>query len=1297
MDWESVQRIFDSQSSTLKDWSDAVNGVDQARQALGDACNNLANSGSAQDRAAMHDAYDKYSQEMAGTAGLVPVIPGSLGQALDLLHIDPIGSLSKALQQQVSQMPNAADTIDMLDLSQGRRMTRQDQNLCDQAREYFRHARNAPPRTDPLAIDLDGDGVETVSSSEGAMFDSDGDGLRTSTGWVSGDDGLLVMDRNGNGVIDDGTELFGSDTSLAAGGLASDGFSALADLDSNGDGVIDQADTAFSSLRVWRDFDGDGVSREAELFSLSDLGIQSISLARTTQGTVLPDENSVVSSGTVQFADGHTGTAESLGLVQDNFYNEECAPIPLSAEAAALPSMAGMGALRSLTEAATTSPDVLSVLQQYAGCQTIFEQRALLDQLVTAWAQTAPDVSAGIQYSFHLQTRYINGDPTLGDTPEYTSELQQLKVLEQFNGVALGSTSSTMVFEDQLADIQNGYEALKKGVFECLLTQTLLKPYLDAVTETDDGTAFDYSKVQALFDQRIATNASEGLLELVHFYRLMGGFVTATGWDLADFVNQRLGSFDSSDTALAGELGRYAFVLGDAAGNTLSTKDGETVFAGAGNDTISASDGGRNVIFAGDGDDIIIDGSGDDLIDGGAGNDTITDQGTGTNTLRGGDGNDTITFSFMANNTIEGDAGDDVISMDVPNAGPSSVNHTNVLAGGAGNDTLISGASADTYLFNRGDGQDSITDDGYASGETAGADKVVFGTGITSSNLQFQHSGSDLVIKVNDPNNPAATDQITVKNWNNSYYRLEQFVFSDGTALSSDDVTNLSLTGTDGADSISFWSTNGLTANGMGGDDVITDNVGVSGTIYGGDGNDTITDANGDDLIDGGAGNDTITDQGTGTNTLRGGDGNDTITFSFMANNTIEGDAGDDVISMDVPNAGPSSVNHTNVLAGGAGNDTLISGASADTYLFNRGDGQDSITDDGYASGETAGADKVVFGTGITSSNLQFQHSGSDLVIKVNDPNNPAATDQITVKNWNNSYYRLEQFVFSDGTALSSDDVTNLSLTGTDGADSISFWSTNGLTANGMGGDDVITDNVGVSGTIYGGDGNDTITDANGDDLIDGGAGNDTITDQGTGTNTLRGGDGNDTITFSFMANNTIEGDAGDDVISMDVPNAGPSSVNHTNVLAGGAGSDTLISGASADTYLFNRGDGQDSITDDGYASGETAGADQIQFGSNISYDQLWFEHVGSDLKILVIGTNDSVTVKNWYGNSEYQIETLQAGDHYMLSQSQVENLVQAMSSFAPPPQGEIVLSQTYRDAVGGALAANWVPPSPNS
>ena len=127
---------------------------------------------------------------------------------------------------------------------------------------------------DPLVLDLNGDGVHLTWQSVAApMFDMKNTGFAVHTGWVQSDDGILVHDANGNGAIDNASEMFG--------GPGAVGFAALAQDDDNSDGVIDASDAIYSQLQVWRDLDGNAQVDQGELQSLADLGIASIAVAAT--------------------------------------------------------------------------------------------------------------------------------------------------------------------------------------------------------------------------------------------------------------------------------------------------------------------------------------------------------------------------------------------------------------------------------------------------------------------------------------------------------------------------------------------------------------------------------------------------------------------------------------------------------------------------------------------------------------------------------------------------------------------------------------------------------------------------------------------------------------------------------------------------------------------------------------------------------------------------------------------------------------------------------------------------------
>jgi hypothetical protein len=138
----------------------------------------------------------------------------------------------------------------------------------------------------PLVLDLNGDGVQTLGIEEGVQFDLLNTGTAQQVGWVDKHDGLLVMDLNQDGVINTGAELFGSSTALTQGGLAEDGWLALAQYDLNTDGLIDAKDAVFKDLQVWVDANSNGVSDAGELKTLADTGVQSIDLKHDNAQTM---------------------------------------------------------------------------------------------------------------------------------------------------------------------------------------------------------------------------------------------------------------------------------------------------------------------------------------------------------------------------------------------------------------------------------------------------------------------------------------------------------------------------------------------------------------------------------------------------------------------------------------------------------------------------------------------------------------------------------------------------------------------------------------------------------------------------------------------------------------------------------------------------------------------------------------------------------------------------------------------------------------------------------------------------
>lgn len=880
----------------------------------------------------------------------------------------------------------------------------------------FNGAKKWTPPRDPIILDLNGNGFETIGLSSNIYFDHDGDGILTKTGWVGKNDALLVWDRNINGSIDTGAELFGDFTPLPNGALAPNGFAALAALDANGDGVLDASDPFFAELKLWRDASQDGETGAGELISLADAGIVSLNLANVLKNQGLSNGNTLSREGSFTRADGSTAAMGEFKLATDTFDTQFANAIEVPEALRSLPSMSGSGNVRELQQAAAQSGELAGLLSQFQGAGTRAAQKVLLDQLLTRWADTSgmaasmEERAAGkyrIQYDAFGNVRrsdniYKPVTATGGDTlpsvsggmtdlagnrvnDQYKALIaewsRKLHVLEAFNGqyffnlpekksqtegANFGLTidaarSSSTNTGSAAAMIEASFPTLKIQFSQAQLD--LLQQSYDALVESVYSSLVIQTRLKPYLDS----------LELVF---------DETGLRLdASALNQMLAQKQAADpeNALADllDLDRYAQrYLSSTNWDGLARFDQwvDTLPASTSIQALLAEFKVRRLT---------------------AGDDTswLTDK---ADIVLAGDGKDTL-YGYNSNDRLFGQGGDDRIY-----AGDGD----DLISGGAGNDQLFGGAGADMYVFGLGYGHDTIRD--YA--ENGVQRDTVRLVGLNPADIEVRADHDDnLTFSIRSSGETLSVPR------NGSWWGkngVGQYVFEDGTVWSHDDALRATvLPATEG-------------------DDVIHGSS-ASDTITGQAGDDTLVGNAGDDLIDGGAGNDLLIGS-TGWNWIY-------ENGSYRAERRTT---------------------------------SSVSANGNDTYLFGRGDGQDTVIDGDSTSGNI---DTLRFKEGVAVADLRFTRNGSDLVIGILNSDDQVTLKQYFDASWGaaDTTYLIERIAFADGTALSFADVQRILFAGSERAETIV----------GSGADDVLT----------GQDGDDVLLGGAGHDVLDGGAGNDVL------------------------------------------------------------------------------------------------------------------------------------------------------------------------------------------------------------
>ena len=958
----------------------------------------------------------------------------------------------------------------------------------------FKLAEGVPaPRRDPILLDLDGDGFETLGQGSAVYFDHDGNGFAELTGWAGSDDGLLVWDRNGDNLIRDGSELIGDMTLLPSGTRASSGAAALAFFDQstaggNGDGSVDSDDAIWSELRAWKDLDSDGFTDPGELLTLEEAGVSRFSLDFALSSTPDGRDNILVRTGTFQRADGTSGSMGEYLLARDTSVTLMDHTVELSAEILDLPEVRGSGNALDLRQAmAQDATGALRGLVESFVAETDAQRRSmLLDQILFAWAGCAEVNPASRGGSF---------------------DARKLAVLEKFLGESFDGALGANPTADASILLQRGYGLLAEGVYAQLLVQTHLQDLYYSIDYTLDRATLsvqpDFDRVTQKLDDALQADPASGRELLSEFARMLRGLETLPADDYA-----RLRAHFAShgeDLAITFDSGGRNVIADVDSTNTIrGSTDADLLAGGDGNDSITAYDG-NDVIYGGEGDDVLSGCENDDQLYGGVGRDQ----------LFGAEDND-------------------------------------VLDGGAGNDLLIGGAGNDVYILALGTGQDEIIDYDATPGNVDAIRIDFSAAGLAAriwrhgDDLYVGLDGTDDAVHVREWFFGTANRVEEVILADGSRIGADQLAASRFIGSAQADVISAAdtndiveglagddlLTGRRGDDVLDGGAGNDILYGGISG---YTPGAGAGNDIYlfaRGYGSDKIYD------YDATAGNlDTIrlldlkaadvtirregrsfvidvndssdeirvADWGLGADyriervTFADGsvlEGADLVApfLGTSGDDTLTGTTEDDVVRGLEGNDVLLGAGGNDVLDGGAGNDTLYGGVSGytsgagagnDIYLFARGYGSDNI----YDYDTTAGNRDTIRLLDLNAADVTIQRVGSAFVLDAN-----GSSDELRVMGWSGgAEYRIERIEFADGSVL-------------EGADLVAPFL-------GTSGDDTLTGTT-EDDVLRGLEGNDVLLGAGGNDVLDGGAGNDTLYG-GVSGYTSGAGAGNDIYLFA--------------------------------------------------------------------------------------------------------------------------------------------------------------------------------------
>jgi hypothetical protein len=437
----------------------------------------------------------------------------------------------------------------------------------------------------PIILDLDGDGIETLAEAEADIhFDHDGNGFAERTGWVSPDDALLVMDLDGNGVIDRGRELFGNQTLLPGGWKAANGFEALRVLDLNRDGRLDVSDPAWSDLRLWKDADSDGRIDAAELGSLEDSAVQELLLAYDYSLHIDEQGNRHRQLGSYRHADGTEREMVDVWFSFDPARTEFLGDVPVTAEIRALPDLPGSGTVPSLHQVLMANPGgTLEGLVRDWVAGDSGQRSALMEDLIFHWT--------GVE---EFVDRAMTGD---------LLPRRRLAALEQLLGTPFRDGWPDPVPGFRALDVSDqAFDRLAEELEAMFIAQVDVPSLLQA--HTSGGTV-----VEVLRD--LHGEAADGA-RLVKIGRVLDR-LEAPGPEL----RQQIGTLASGEDGLFGLHLRAMAITEDM---VFAESSDDPLYGSASNDWLGGTAGNDSLSSYG-GADLLIGGPGNDTLHGGAGGD----------------------------------------------------------------------------------------------------------------------------------------------------------------------------------------------------------------------------------------------------------------------------------------------------------------------------------------------------------------------------------------------------------------------------------------------------------------------------------------------------------------------------------------------------------------------------------------------------------------------------------------------------------------------------------------------------